>query len=147
MLSVIGEKVLVQNLATKLWDREAVVTGVRTSADKTIVSYNLDIAGLQSTRHRKFLRKVVGLTDQDEAAVKSVPNADERSYGDRPGQWMSYAKPEASALLCQASVWGREEVLKHGFRGLQLPGSSWCLFCNHFTCLCDSHYSVCNSWF
>ena len=55
MLSVIGEKVLVQNLATKLWDREAVVTGVRTSADKTIVSYNLDIGGLKSKRHRKFL--------------------------------------------------------------------------------------------
>ena len=75
-------------------------------------------------------QSLVGLTDQDEAAVKSVPNADERSYGDRPGQWMSYAKPEASALLCQASVWGREVVLEHGFRGLQLPGSSWCLFCN-----------------
>ena len=77
MLSVIGEKVFVQNLATKLWDREAVVTGGRTSADKTIVSYNLDIAGLQSTRHRKFLRKVVDLPNQDETAVEPVPNADE----------------------------------------------------------------------
>ena len=40
---VIGEKVLVQNVVTKLWDIEAVVTGIRTAADKTIVSYNLDI--------------------------------------------------------------------------------------------------------
>ena len=53
----IWEKVLLQNIGTKLWDREAVVAGVRVSADGTIVSYNLDIGWIHSTRHRKFLRK------------------------------------------------------------------------------------------
>ena len=43
---VVGEKVLVQNVVSKLWDREAVITGVRTVVDQTIVSYNLDIWGL-----------------------------------------------------------------------------------------------------
>ena len=66
-----------QNVASKLWDRQAVVTGIRTSADKTIVSYNLDIRVLQSTRHRKFLRKLVDLPNHDEAAVETFPNADE----------------------------------------------------------------------
>ena len=47
----VGEKVFLQNVFSKLWDREAVITGVRTAADKTIVSYHLDIGGLQSTRH------------------------------------------------------------------------------------------------
>ena len=41
----IGEKFLIQNVQTKLWDKEAVVTGVRISADGTIVSYDLDIGG------------------------------------------------------------------------------------------------------
>ena len=59
--SAIGEKVSVQNVVSKLWDREAVITGIRTAADKTIVSYNLDIRGLQSARHRKVLRKIVDL--------------------------------------------------------------------------------------
>ena len=91
---VIGEKVLVQNVVTKLWDREAVVTGIRTAADKTIVSYNLDIGGLQSKRHIKFLRKTVDLPYQDEADVEPVINADEgvivtgqdTERGDMPSQ-------------------------------------------------------------
>ena len=31
-----------QNVASKLWDRQAAVTGIR-SADRAIVSYDLDI--------------------------------------------------------------------------------------------------------
>ena len=58
------------------------------------MSYNLDIGGLQSTRHRKFLRKNVDLPNQDEAAVEPVINSDERvilagqdtKRGDVPGQ-------------------------------------------------------------
>ena len=75
---VVGGKVLVQNVVSKLWDREAVITGVRTAADTTIVSYNLDIGGLRSTRHRKFLRKIVNFPNEDEAAEEPVMNADKR---------------------------------------------------------------------
>ena len=58
-----------QNVASKLWDRQAVVTGIRT-ADMAIVSYDLDIGGLQSSRHRKYFRKLVDLPNHDEAAVE-----------------------------------------------------------------------------
>ena len=53
------------------------MTRIRTSADRSIVSYNLDIRVLQSTRHRKFLRKLVDLPNHDEAAVEKFLNADE----------------------------------------------------------------------
>ena len=48
------------------------------AADTTIVSYNLDIEGLLSTRHRKFLRKIVNFPNEDEAAEEPVMNADKR---------------------------------------------------------------------
>ena len=53
------------------------VTRIKTSADKTIVSYNLDIGGLQSRRHRKFLRKLVDLLKHDDIAVETFPNTNE----------------------------------------------------------------------
>ena len=54
------------------------MNGIRTSADGTIVSYNPDIGGLQSTRHRKFLRKLVDLPNHDDdSAVEIFSNADE----------------------------------------------------------------------
>ena len=69
---VVGEKVLVENVVSKLWDREAVITGVRTAAENTIVSYNLDIGGLQSIRHRKSLRKIANLPNEDEVAEDNI---------------------------------------------------------------------------
>ena len=54
-----------QNVGTKLWDREATITRLRTAADNTIVSYNIDIAGVKSTRHRKSLRKLI-VNDKNE---------------------------------------------------------------------------------
>ena len=58
--SAIGEKVSVQNVVSKLWDREAVITGIRTAPDKTIVNCNL-ISGAYIVQNRKFLRKIVDL--------------------------------------------------------------------------------------
>ena len=46
-----------QNIQSKIWDREAIITGTTISADGTIVSYDKDIGGNHSTRHRKFFRK------------------------------------------------------------------------------------------
>ena len=46
---VIGEKVIVQDVATKQWKKTAIVTGIRLVADKTIASYEIDINGLETT--------------------------------------------------------------------------------------------------
>ena len=55
------------------------ITGVRTACDNTIVSYDIEIGGVKSTRHRKFLRKMNNedLPKHVEEAWK-VPLADER---------------------------------------------------------------------
>ena len=75
----IGELCWVQNVKTKVWDRQAVITGIRTACDGTIVSYDIEIGGVKSTRHRKFLRKMNNedLPKVVEEAWK-VPHADER---------------------------------------------------------------------
>ena len=41
----VGEIVRVQDIKSKLWDTEAVITGTRVAADGRIVSYDLDING------------------------------------------------------------------------------------------------------
>ena len=43
------------------------ITGVRTACDGTIVSYDIDIDGVKSTRHRKYLHKmnVNNIDDKD----------------------------------------------------------------------------------
>ena len=55
----IGEKVLVQDLATRQWNKEAKVIAIRTAVDGTVVSYLLDINGYETARHRRFMRKLV----------------------------------------------------------------------------------------
>ena len=45
----VGEKVRIPNIQSKLWDREAIITGTRISADGTIVSYDIDIGGNHPT--------------------------------------------------------------------------------------------------
>ena len=47
-----------QNIATKLWDTQGEITGIRIACDGRIVSYDLLINGRHSTRHRKFLQKI-----------------------------------------------------------------------------------------
>ena len=80
----VGESCWVQNIRTKKWDREATITGVRTACDGTIISYDIDIDGVKSTRHRKFLHKmnVKNVDDKDlprnENEERKVPHADER---------------------------------------------------------------------
>ena len=55
----IGEKVLVQDLASKAWNKESTVIAIRTAVDGTVVSYLLDINGYETAHHRKFMRKLV----------------------------------------------------------------------------------------
>ena len=64
------------------------ITGVRTACDGTIVSYDIDIDGVKSTRHRKYLQKmnVNNIDDKDlpknDDEERKVPLADERVYAD-----------------------------------------------------------------
>ena len=53
------EKVLVQDMTTRQWSKEATVISIRTSVDGTVVSYLLDINGYETARHRRFMRKLV----------------------------------------------------------------------------------------
>ena len=77
-----------QYLKSKVWDRQAVITGIRTACDGTIVSYDIEIGGVKSTRHRKFLRKMNknNVDDEDlpelDDEAKKVPLADEQVYED-----------------------------------------------------------------
>ena len=84
----VGESCWVQNIKTKKWDREALITGVRTACDGTIVSYDIDIDGVKSTRHRKYLQKmnVNNIDNKDlpknDDEERKFPLADERVYAD-----------------------------------------------------------------
>ena len=40
------------------------MTGVKVAAEKTIMSYELDMNGLVTTRHRKFLLKIATVNQQ-----------------------------------------------------------------------------------
>ena len=54
----IGESVRLQDIKTKRWDRHGVVTGIRVADDGRILSYDIDIDGTTTTRHRKYMSKV-----------------------------------------------------------------------------------------
>ena len=53
-------------------EETAIVTGMRTAADKTIVSYELNLSGLATTCHMKFLGKIISSTDSPNSSVDSV---------------------------------------------------------------------------
>ena len=56
----IGDEVTLQNPHTQVWDIPAQITGIRTSPDGKILSYNLRQAnGNQTTRHRVFIRSAL----------------------------------------------------------------------------------------
>ena len=62
----IGESVRLQNIKTKKWNIFGVVTGIRTSDDGTILSYEIDIDGTTTTRHRKYMSKLRNSDDETE---------------------------------------------------------------------------------
>ena len=64
----VDEAVWVQDCRTKKWDKEGIVTSVRTAHDGTIVSYNLLINGHEAIRHRRYLRKKFDVGSDDTAA-------------------------------------------------------------------------------
>ena len=54
----IGESVRLQDIETKCWDMYGVVIGIHTADDGRILSYDIDIDGTTTTRHRKYMSKV-----------------------------------------------------------------------------------------
>ena len=54
----IGETVRLQNIKSKKWDIFGVVKGIRTADDDTILSYDIDIDGMITSRHRKYMSKI-----------------------------------------------------------------------------------------
>ena len=46
-----GKRVRLQDIKSKLWNTEGVVKNVRSGDDGTIVSYDIDIDGVITTRH------------------------------------------------------------------------------------------------
>ena len=53
----IGETVRLQNIKTERWNTIGVVKGIRTADDNTILSYEIDIDGTITSRHRKYMCK------------------------------------------------------------------------------------------
>ena len=54
----VGETVRLQNIKTKKWDVFGVVTGIRTADDNTILSYDINIDGNITSRHRRYMCKI-----------------------------------------------------------------------------------------
>ena len=102
----IGEKVLVQDLATRQWSKEGTVISVRTTVDGTVVSYLLDINGYATARHRKFMRKlVVPDTEREEARLRGTGS-------DRVGS-QSHGQPAHSHEVAQQGLRRSERLAGH----------------------------------
>ena len=59
-------KLHLQDIKSKLWNIDGVVTKVRTSDDGTIVSDDIDVIGVTTTRHRKYMIKIRNAGDETE---------------------------------------------------------------------------------
>ena len=54
-----GEAVKLQDMISKKWCHEGTIIQVRSSADGTIASYDIETAnGSMTTRHRKYIQKI-----------------------------------------------------------------------------------------
>ena len=62
----IGETVRLQYFKSKKWDIFGVVTEIRTADDGTILSYDIDIDGTITTRHRKYMSKLRNSDEETE---------------------------------------------------------------------------------
>ena len=50
--------VRLQNIKTKWWDTLGVVKGIQTADHNRILSYDIDIDGTITSRHRKYMCKI-----------------------------------------------------------------------------------------
>ena len=69
------ETVRIQNIKTKKWDTFGVVKGIRTADDNTILSYDIDIDGTITSRHRKYMCKTKNSNEATEEENRAGANA------------------------------------------------------------------------
>ena len=62
----IGETVRLQNIKSKKWDIFGVIKEIRTADDNTILSCDIDIDGMITSRHRKYMSKVRNSDEETE---------------------------------------------------------------------------------
>ena len=83
----VDEVLIVQNVKSKKWDKEGIITEVRTAHDGKIVSYHLLINGYEAIRHRRYLRKKVDTASEDsepdESADSQTSSEPAREQGPR----------------------------------------------------------------
>ena len=72
------------NIKSKKWDTTGVISKLRTADDGTILSYEVNIDGVTTSRHRRYLCKI---RNSDEATVTTE---EENSTG-------AQAEPDSSA--------------------------------------------------
>ena len=73
----IGERVLVQDVASRQWTKEGTVISLRQSQDGTVVSYLLDINGFETARHRKYMRKLNLPDNNEEQIERTLPEPEQ----------------------------------------------------------------------
>ena len=61
-----GERVCLQDIKTKVWNLEGVVKKVRTEDEGTIVSYGIDVNGVITTPHMKYISKIRNAGEETE---------------------------------------------------------------------------------
>ena len=80
-----SESVCVQDIRSKLWNIEGIVQRVRTADDGTILSYDIDIDGTITSRHRKYVCKIRN-SDEVTAVTKEDNRAGAGAAGDSSQQ-------------------------------------------------------------
>ena len=96
----IGEKCLVQDIATRQWNKEATVISIRASVYGTVVSYLLDINGYETARHRRYMRKLVlpDDTETERAVLRGTGLVQDREssqvQGGQPAHTHSQVDPQ-----------------------------------------------------
>jgi hypothetical protein len=96
----IGEKVKLQNLKTKQWNIDGKIMNVRTAADDTICSYDIETDGTMTSRHRKYIMKI-------HTSDSNADGAQEMAVGDR--------QSIQTAELDRAQVTGPESHRAHSY--------------------------------
>ena len=106
----IGEKVLVQDMTTRQWSKEATVISIRTSVDGTVVSYLLDINGYETARHRRLMRKLV-LPDDRDREVDVLGETGSDRVGSQVQDQPAHSREEQQGLRRSHRLAGHHGVL------------------------------------
>ena len=61
----------VQDVKSKKWDKNGKILDVRVAYDGRIVSYDINVDGYDTIRHRRYLRKKLDFSDQIMGAAES----------------------------------------------------------------------------